>query len=1146
MVRAALVAVALLLCFTADAADNYGLGGGRRGGGSGSIPVETPEIPDPTGSAVDWDSSFAIYADDGCCTAATCQENGTALQRWTPEALGSLANGYYSFGKPEQNPAGAFPYVDDIESSCFELSAPSTSGKFTNEAIDAWVAAVNAPVAADPVGYWEDRADFITVHQLIAQHPSLPPFPASAVTRMNGFGSGVERSWSTFVGFFDADPMRAADQARCGANGQTCDWANCRNASNTFVANDAWDAGHVGCNQARAGRTLSALLDHLEPGLGEAAVYQVYSRGGSSQQLWYPVAAIADLTDPSYRAWRVAYERLVIDEHGAHGLSAQHKVHQYRKSDGTGDEQLYVDMGDGIGGMDSTACAGATGTVDTLAELDAGDCDSHSGPARKANGDTYGYSAYAHGYAALSRDRVAAGIPYLMRSASPYWWEGCTTMNADFTGSGCADDYDLASTPSVNENALLREIAMRSEILNIDRQGKPADGSSGGLGSGGGSGFSCASLEALINSAPTHPTRFECIDSEAPLRTTPAIWGGIETNPQTLTVASPAASDVDVVMIATSTQETAVAPAVVHIDLTSSTDATPGARPFHDLACRVDCGIERAGKTPGTWAITGYSYDTPTEGLVAGCYYTEAGTYTPRAFCMNPAGDSDVAEATVVVATADSTFLTTATTCVSIDGVFTGGWCPAGATTVQRADGDFDAVLASIGVGAKKRILFKAGEVGWTASATTTLGAASASPGLLIAAPGAKPVVTLNNGVHPPRAVRGWGVWGFRFTSDTAASTADLWLVNDESRLNYGEIEFDAASGGCVSISTGGTDHPDLYGIVNFKCRPISGASPTTSPEVTAAFLRGRRSVLMGWDFDSGNVYSFVRWVFFDRVVFSDSLVADSEQGRNVIQLRGPTVSGWPGSGAPGRMMVFGRNILRQSDNGNLSGCSGNGALVRTCAESLCTTTMTGTSIEGDILLSNNLLTIEAGGVCAPNFGSGVFWVDGWPDVTIRNNVVDLQGMASTAGTDRLTLMAMTNPSGPTVERVHTYGNTVYRDDVSPRNFQVCYSSNLGSGHRCDYNLIDLPNASGSITATNGTGFTSATGNVTNTNAAASAAFYAGGAPPAQGLTTVLDFDLAAGASPRNESAAIVDGLLRDAIGRSRGESAAAGAMEGW
>ena len=44
----------------------------------------------------------------------------------------------------------------------------------------------------------------------------------------------------------------------------------------------------------------------------------------------------------------------------------------------------------------------------------------------------------------------------------------------------------------------------------------------------------------------------------------------------------------------------------------------------------------------------------------------------------------------------------------------------------------------------------------------------------------------------------------------------------------------------------------------------------------------------------------------------------------------------------------------------------------------------------------------------------------------------------------------------------------------------------------------------------------------------------------------LLDFALAAGASPRDESADVVDGLLRDALNRARGASAAAGALEGW
>lgn len=1119
--RRALFIVFMLFTATAGAVENYATGGSRGGGGTpGVLPVPIVLL-----SQVDWDSEFAITADLGCCSSSSCVlDSGSTYQRWTPSALGS-ASGPYSFASYEASALPTFPLLTTaVSSSCLDLTVGD--GRHTNENVNAWLQAVDAG-GADPDGYHEIRYDIVTREILLARHPELPAFNPRWILR-------TDRTWADFVGFFDLNPMRAADQTRCGATGATCDWSNRRNYGEAFDGAIVWDVS----DGSEEGHTLYDLLARMEPGLEETAVYRFFSRGGDAQQMYGPVGVIADVSDPDYQDWLVTYYRLVLEQRPlARGLSLIHKLNFFRQDDG--DAGLHhVDVGDGLGGMSSEDCDGATGTADTLAELQGCD-DADSGPKEDANGNPYLYADEVEGMVGLARKLNTAGIPYLMRAANAYWWIGCTTLNADWTGTGCTNTYGATQAP------LLREFASRAEALNIDRQGKPADGSSGGLGSGSGSGFSCASLEALILSASGGivPTTVTCIDSQAPLRTAPIVQGLAESNPEILSPLAAPSSTVTVNMVADPVQgPTPVAPAVVHVDLTSSTDSTPSARPYHDWQCAVDCGIERAGFTPGTWATTGASYDFPPEALIAGCYYEQPGSYTIKAFCMDPSGDTDTAEAAIVVADGDDEFPTTATHCVSRDGVFTGGWCPAGALQTTNAGGDFDAALATVGVSTKKRIIFKGGEA-WSMGTAVTLGASSADPGLLTSAGGARPVVTLSGGVGLPQLRAGWTMANLDFAQSLNTNAGDLAFLVDEPNVTFAEIEFTAADSGCVSIPTGGSTHPDLLALVNFRCRPLPGSSPTTSPERTAIFLRQRRGLLMGVDVDSERLYSYVRWVYYDRVAVTDSYFADSESGRNVIQIRGPSAAvGAIESGVDAGQMVFARNIVRQSEHGA-------GWLIRICPENQCDNApdADGATDVADVLLDGNLLTIEAGGGTLPTFGNGLIGNSGVRDVTIRNNVFDLQGM-DTAGTAIDHIM---NPSEPLLAigrqpfRMQVYGNTVYRDDATGRGFRACQNTTTATGHRCENNLIDVPNSTGTVQATNGSGFDATTGNVLNTSAASSAAFYVG-AVPGQGLTSLEDFDLATGASPRDESAGVVDGLLRDALNRARGPSAAAGALEGW
>jgi hypothetical protein len=98
-----------------------------------------------------------------------------------------------------------------------------------------------------------------------------------------------------------------------------------------------------------------------------------------------------------------------------------------------------------------------------------------------------------------------------------------------------------------------------------------------------------------------------------------------------------------------------------------------------------------------------------------------------------------------------------------------------------------------------------------------------------------------------------------------------------------------------------------------------------------------------------------------------------------------------------------------------------------------------------------------------PSLMPRAFWLQGG-DVTIRDNIFDLQGIQLGDGysTDRLVQAAPNAPSAPGLndDDVHVLNNVVYFDETIDRPFRIC-SSTGGSGHRCQNNLVHLPNHDG-------------------------------------------------------------------------------------
>jgi hypothetical protein len=91
-----------------------------------------------------------------------------------------------------------------------------------------------------------------------------------------------------------------------------------------------------------------------------------------------------------------------------------------------------------------------------------------------------------------------------------------------------------------------------------------------------------------------------------------------------------------------------------------------------------------------------------------------------------------------------------------------------------------------------------------------------------------------------------------------------------------------------------------------------------------------------------------------------------------------------------------------------------------------------------------------------------VFWLQGG-DLTVRNNVVDLQGVDPIIPAEPIELVWHDSnvPSAPGLvdDRVHVLNNAVYFDEATQRTVRFC--AGLAGSHECRNNLAWLPNQTG-------------------------------------------------------------------------------------
>jgi PKD repeat protein len=549
-----------------------------------------------------------------------------------------------------------------------------------------------------------------------------------------------------------------------------------------------------------------------------------------------------------------------------------------------------------------------------------------------------------------------------------------------------------------------------------------------------------------------------------------------------------------------------VAPCAVHFDAigdgASATVDPAYPREFHTLL--FDWNFGQPGG--GSWPVSGVDKNQAL-GAIAGHVYAQPGTYPVTLTVTNPAGETSVAQQLVVVADPNAVFSASDTWCFANSGT-PGGPDFAACPTAQASQhvvigsgtaGGFDMALGASFCDAgnsKGRCLFRSGD---TFLANGFLGLAQTAPGPgLISSFGAGARPRIVGGPGFLGLGDGWTVAHFDVALDsTAAPSLPLFLLNPErQRVLVWDVRARGLRALCFESATGNTAtvHSDLVGIVELDCLNAG------SSDLAGLFLRAERVLVQGNSIDNAYEGQFtLRTVHFPRSIVQHNRIQrpqeDSANQRNAIQIRawaGDQLSGPPAppTPSPTEWVIVSDNVISQ-DNAIMT--------IRTCQTNTCTDAVSAPDVR-DVVFERNFLFLSSGGTGGPGAQLRVFWLQGG-DLTVRNNVVDLQGIDPTGpGEIQLVGQDANMASGPGLldDRVHVLNNVMYFDEPTARAFRFCNSLAAGSGHECRNNLAWLPNQTGLQEADDGSFLSS------NNVFGAENPFV--GAVPGQGQTSAAHF----------------------------------------
>ena len=225
--------------------------------------------------------------------------------------------------------------------------------------------------------------------------------------------------WANVTGFFTGD-----GSAACDSTPGTCSWSDNYGASGSAVFASPY-----------------RLRDFIDAAGGDYRT-NIYYLPATAIQAYYPLAAMADLSNASYRAWRVAEAQRGIAAGAYDMVMLNQKFCQWN----FGNENW-------LGGDLWTGCGESGAVVTTVSLLQAAGADLWT-----AEPDGFGYTDWIQGWHAMAQDLSAAGVPFAVYLDTP------KLLRTDL--------YDDPSTGDVNEAALIRDVVENyADLVVLDRDG---------------------------------------------------------------------------------------------------------------------------------------------------------------------------------------------------------------------------------------------------------------------------------------------------------------------------------------------------------------------------------------------------------------------------------------------------------------------------------------------------------------------------------------------------------------------------------------------------------------------------------------------------------------------------------------------------
>ncbi len=536
----------------------------------------------------------------------------------------------------------------------------------------------------------------------------------------------------------------------------------------------------------------------------------------------------------------------------------------------------------------------------------------------------------------------------------------------------------------------------------------------------------------------------------------------------------------DIVISASPSRTSGVAPLAVFFDATGTTDPNT-TRPFEDLEYRWNFDDPAGGATWAYGARPGVSSKNEATGGVAAHVFETPGTYTVT---LNVIGDSgtESTDMTITVTDPDTVFSGTNTRCISRTGNFTG--CPAGAQQVTTTD----IAVATSHIATGRRILFRKGET-WTD--TIYMGGIN-GPGIIGSyGTGASPIFTgLNIGSS---GVSDWRVMDVDFvrpTGDLYATAVEV--VHPSSRMTFLRVKSTGAGSGAdgsfISFAMNIYDTPDS---VNRQVEHAIVDSEITGGRY-AFYGAGDKFAMLGtYLHASGDSQHVYRSFYANKSVTSNNTFAGGGDagGWGPISLVKQHAPDQPGAYS---------EYLQWSDNRfaptNVYVSLGFGSENSITDQRL-----------RNVVVERNWFSAQYNAQLSLNVAAGY-------NYTLRNNLFVMDNYWGTG------LQIQHTSTGPATEYVNIFNNTFYKSDGGGNGMDAIQIMNSISNIVIRNNLAYAPNASSPSMLSTLSGPTNVTlsNNSTDTQVRTVSPNFSSATP-----VTIQHFDLLSGSYGRNAGYAV-------------------------